>query len=240
MSPLFDAASQGETASGTSLTVPHTCSGNDRVLLVAMDVFHDAAGTVITGVTYAGVAMRRLELVRIYNAVPDSALYLFALMNPAVGTNNIVVSASPAQEIDLAAASWNMCGGLGVPVGRAVTPTTSISVEVSANPNDVIVDAFANFVGDSGTVTIGANQTAVSVNDNGSGLDSIRMSSQSGQNGGTMSWSWVNSDQSALIAVPLLPLSNDKPSGRNRNLDLMLMEDSDEGPFDDLDVRNWF
>lgn len=85
MAIAFDSSSSGGSASSPA-TFSHTCSGSDRILFVAAAA---NSGQTVTGVTYNGVSMTQL------NSVTDSATqYLFYLIAPATGTNNVVVSTS--------------------------------------------------------------------------------------------------------------------------------------------------
>lgn len=86
MANNFDASSSGEVLPGTSLTYSHTVgTGSDRLLLVGVQV--ETYG-LITGITYAGVAMTQLV------AQNDGGIgfYLYGLLAPASGANNVAVS----------------------------------------------------------------------------------------------------------------------------------------------------
>lgn len=89
MAIAFDAAADGGLVNpGTSLTWSHTCTGSNLILYVG--VFGDFTD-VITGATYNGVAMALVGSVR---APGDRFVYLFRLVGPSTGANNVVVSAS--------------------------------------------------------------------------------------------------------------------------------------------------
>lgn len=94
MAIAFDAKSEdyftGGT-SGTTITVSHTCTGSDRILLVGAWV---GAGTdTITGATYNGVSMTEINAVTTgFTTVKYTKL--FYLIAPAIGANNIVVTKS--------------------------------------------------------------------------------------------------------------------------------------------------
>lgn len=83
MAIAFDAAS-GATNNSTPLS--HTCSGADRLLVVA--ITGDNADN-LTGVTYAGVAM---TLGVKLNYTADRWNYFYYLVNPALGANDIAVT----------------------------------------------------------------------------------------------------------------------------------------------------
>lgn len=85
----FDNSAQGDTSAATSLTYSHTNTAGN-LLIVACGV---PATDSITGVTYAGVSMTLID--KIASGAPDGRwCYLFYLLAPATGANNVVVSSS--------------------------------------------------------------------------------------------------------------------------------------------------
>lgn len=102
MAIAFDAitnASFGGSAT-TSKTFSHTCTGSDRLLFV--NVHTDS--NVVTGVTYAGVAMTK-----IYGQATDYYNTVWALVAPATGANNVVISCSSSVNIIPMAVSYTGC-----------------------------------------------------------------------------------------------------------------------------------
>lgn len=83
MAIAIDASSQGQGAIGTTVTIAHTCTGTNLILVVIVTVQSGANPTV----TYNSVSMT-LQRSRISNP----AIYVFTLAAPATGTNNIVVT----------------------------------------------------------------------------------------------------------------------------------------------------
>jgi len=98
MALKVDAVSSG-TQSGGTLQFAHTCSGRNRILIVA-GATPNAGSDRWTGVTYNGVAMTRIATVT--NVNNDIRGYAYYLVNPTLGTHNIVVSTSG--DIDYASA----------------------------------------------------------------------------------------------------------------------------------------
>ncbi len=92
MAIAFDATSEG---SGTTspVTLSHTCTGSNLILMVGITIYDADPGSpdVVTGVTYNGVPMTQIGKVA---HTPDSEDYLYYLINPATGANNISVSLS--------------------------------------------------------------------------------------------------------------------------------------------------
>ena len=87
MAIAFDAVSVGlKSPSGTGpLVISHTCTGSDRILFVGCFA---TAGDVVTGVTYGGVAMTLVAK----HVAGSEYEYLYYLIAPATGTNDISIS----------------------------------------------------------------------------------------------------------------------------------------------------
>jgi hypothetical protein len=83
------------------LTYSHTCTGSDLVLFVMANCDGDAGA--ITGVTYNGVSM---TLIANQEVVFGQDLYLYGLINPATGANNVVVSWTSSGQCASASISW--------------------------------------------------------------------------------------------------------------------------------------
>lgn len=125
MAIAFDAitnASYGGSG-GTSKTYAHTVTGSQPLLFE--NVHTDS--NVVTGVTYAGVAMTK-----IFGQATDFYNTVWALVNPATGANNIVISCSSSVNIIPMTISYTGCAqslptafntgsGAGSPLGVAVT-----------------------------------------------------------------------------------------------------------------------
>lgn len=104
----FDAITEGTPVTGTSLTLSHTVgAGNNRILLVA----YQAAGTAdtVTGITYGGQAMTKL----ISSIAPDPisgpgqmAVGVYAMVAPASGANDVVITSSASTDIRGTAISY--------------------------------------------------------------------------------------------------------------------------------------
>lgn len=119
----------------SSLTWAHTCSGTERVLVVSF--FVSNAADTLTGITYAGVSMTRIAM----RANGSDRSYLYYLINPSTGTNNIVASFSPnSQYVWGAAESLNGASQTAQPDSYSsnaasgvttITYTTSVVVDGS-------------------------------------------------------------------------------------------------------------
>lgn len=96
MAVAFDAVTKGNdpTRGGTSETFSHTCSVlENRCLIVALCRNDDTttAADDVTGVTYGGVAMTQLTKINTSTTEPG-VLYLYGLLAPATGANNVIAT----------------------------------------------------------------------------------------------------------------------------------------------------
>lgn len=104
---IRDSRSTG-TAATNSLTFSHTTSGLNRALFVYI-VKEGSGGTTgdtVTGVTYGGVAMTQLKK-QDFQSIDNTWHYIYGLLSPTIGSNNIVVSASVAGSLTGFSASYN-------------------------------------------------------------------------------------------------------------------------------------
>jgi hypothetical protein len=150
MAIAFDAQSNGiQNTGGLTCTVSHTVTGTNCLLLVAC--FNDTTGGLptVTGATYNGVAMTQALSVA---APRPSNDYLFYLINPAVGTHNIVVTRSAGTNtLEVAAASYTGVSQTGFPDAQTSgTARGSTSLTTVAN-NTWIVAAITDAVTGGGT-----------------------------------------------------------------------------------------
>lgn len=102
MAIAFDLGTYGGFSVGASMTVAHTTTGANRYLVVAILGDETVPGNTVTGVTYAGVAMTLLRPAQLHNRY----FYLFGLANPAVGANNVIISASGSSFLQVMIASY--------------------------------------------------------------------------------------------------------------------------------------
>ena len=145
MAVAFDAATDGGEVLGTSLTFAHTCTGADRALVVG--IFVNSTTDHITGVTYAGSAMTRQSTVSTGNV---GRIYIYTLLAPASGANNVVVS-SASTTFSAGAVSFTGVGAVSG-VASAVANTVNIVSQTGA----MVVDMWAAYP----ATTQASNQTA--------------------------------------------------------------------------------
>lgn len=111
MAIAFDAATNSGNSSGTTKTFAHTCgSGANRILFVGC---YGGSTDILTGITYGGVAMTFLEKQTV--GFGDRYIYLYYLLNPASGANNVVISFSSSENCAADAVSYTGALQSGVP-----------------------------------------------------------------------------------------------------------------------------
>lgn len=140
MAIVKDAISTG-SISASSLTISHVISSGDNRLLVVGIL--GGSSDIITGVTYNGVAMTRVNVSNNGN----STAYLYYLLNPASGTHDIVISSSTSTFLAADAVSYT---GVNQDVPTATVTNTSSTTNfcfdniTPPNDNSIHVGAFAS------------------------------------------------------------------------------------------------
>lgn len=124
-----DSVTSGTAASGNpTLTFSHTCNGSNRILFVgAAGGNTGVAIDDITGATYAGVSMTLISKTFV---LADRYRYLFYLVAPATGANNVVISSSTSGFIAGNSLSYTGANQSGQPDSFAVNQATAASLTV--------------------------------------------------------------------------------------------------------------
>ena len=195
----LDATSDGTGTNVTSLTVAHTCSGVQRLLVVGVTLQDPSAADPNT-VTYGGVGMTNAGDVT--NGGMNTSIW--HLKAPATGANNIVVTMGiTANALHLGAQSFT---GIDqdAPVGSAVTASgssTAQTVTAVTTAGGYAFDAVA--IADNETLTLGADQTQVSQDTAGTlhkGAVSIERATDTST---VMSWSTAATETWCIITLPI-------------------------------------
>lgn len=122
MAVTLDATSSA-AVDAASITTSHTCSGSNRLLVVIITI--DGTETVSGTPTYAGVNMTQL-----LNIAPGNfRVYMYYLVAPSTGANNISISFSGGQDAGMMAVSYN-----GVDQGTPPTDGTAAGGDDNASP----------------------------------------------------------------------------------------------------------
>jgi hypothetical protein len=150
----FSAATTGQDAFTDVLTFSHTTSGADRLLLVGVT----CVNATISSVTYNGVGMTAVES-------GGASIRLYALVAPATGANNVVVTLSTDEAVCAVAASYTgvdqTTGYNGVQ--SSATGDGSPSLTVTSAAGNLVV-GMSGIIDNSGLTppvhTVGAGQTS--------------------------------------------------------------------------------
>ena len=119
----LDSANAGASGTGTSLTYAHTTAGSNRILFVGFAVTTQNTDD-ITGVTYNGVALTIVNKIKV-PTTDDRWTYLYYLVAPATGANNIVISSTSSTAKTANAVSYTGASQTGVPDSSATNTATS-------------------------------------------------------------------------------------------------------------------
>ena len=137
----FDNSADGGNNGGstTSLTYPYTVGTNSNRLLL-VNLIGDLSADDISSVTYAGAPMTLLDKVQ---TPGDRWHYLYYLLAPASGENNVVVTAASSHYLISESASWYNVAQSGQP-GAYTTNTAnagvvSLTTSLPASSNQAIV-----------------------------------------------------------------------------------------------------
>ena len=128
MAIALDAVTNNSSATATSITYSHTCTGSDRMLFVWVS---SGGGDFVTGVTYAGVSMTQLG--KIKQGSIAGYTYLYCLFAPSTWANNIVCSASSSTAWNTMATSYTWVNQSNTMDATATSSITSATLNFSTN-----------------------------------------------------------------------------------------------------------
>lgn len=195
MAIAFDAkVDQTFTIGGTSLTFAHVVgSGSNRLLVVGIE--GNLTTDNITGVTYAGVSM---TLVAKFLSLNSRWEYMFYLLNPTSGSNNVVISSNATTNIVAASASYTGVKQSGQPDASStadqLTGTNITGTVTVVAANSWLIAFGSNQVTNSPTA--GANTTIRTINAR------FMMDSNSDQAAGSRSMNYdIGSSGSANMTI---------------------------------------
>lgn len=161
MAIAFDATATGVGNPTTSLTISHTCSGSNRVLFLHIQTGSDATPTDLTSVTYAG---QNMTLVDRRSISATEFVYLYYIINPASGTNDIVISRTTSGFTGGNSASYTGAQQSGIPdastTNSGASPLATSITTIADNCWAVI--AFTNGSGNFGGITGGTARQSTS------------------------------------------------------------------------------
>lgn len=208
MAIALDTASTYKTQfPGTSLTWAHTCTGSNLILIVTTTV---EQGDRVTSVTYNGVAMT--QGIKASNSTDE--LYIYYLVNPSTGANNIVVNVSPSSDIHGASASYTGASQTGQPDATNSVRNIAIgagdhtvSLTVVAN-NSWLVATYSSLTSSPVSAVNGVNRTGTF--DQGALFDSNGAVSAGAQ---TIGMHWNAIDTQTIVGLAFSPAVTAQNSG---------------------------
>ena len=202
-----DANSNGN-ASATSLTFSHTCGGANRLLLVGVTTYGGAAVDIVTGITYNGTSLTKIDHQNCNALAPTAHLYY--LIAPSTGANNIVISTSLTGLIIGIGASYTGCKQTGQPDGTSKNNTggaTSLSSSITTTADNSWMTAM--FTVNNGTSPTASAGSSILVNETGSGQNSNCFLDSNGAKTPAGSYSigltWTSSNRAAIVAASISP-----------------------------------
>lgn len=204
MSIAFD-SSAGSQVSGTSaLTYSHTCAGSNRLLLVGVTISNDLL--TVSGITYGGVAMTQID----DQTATQAHSYLYYLIAPTAGANNVVISTSGNQVIIANSVSYTGVRQVTQPDAHNKIAGVSLVLSV-VNGGCWIIGAASAAIGGGVTFTAGSGFTLRSQGNQGGIMNGIEDSNgpvPTGNN--TVAFSTSSGSPSTVIAASLvvLPIVN--------------------------------
>lgn len=143
MAIAVDATSTGTSTAGTTVTVSHTCTGSDLVLIV----FAGAQDGVTTPTcTYNGVSMTQGTTRDIGGEMSSTVFYL---VGPATGTHDIVLTKGSGDEFGVMGISFTGAGGVSATAsnsGGNLDTTATVTVTTGTTGNGYVVAGGANNV----------------------------------------------------------------------------------------------
>ena len=228
----IDTESKG-SATATSVTVSHAVNAaNNQMLIVQAFADFNVAGN-ITGVTYGGVAMTRIDL-------QDSGrIGAWYLLNPSAGTANIVVSQSVSRTV--IAFGTSVQGVSNSPpfgfTAYAATGTAPFGVACQSSGGYVVLEVS----GDSGgttTWTAAGAQTASTVETLGT-VSAVKGIAP-GNFSAAMTWSVSGQNLPRNLGFSVFPINVTYPPSRRRSTIALTADPSDQDYKSELTLLRWF
>ena len=205
-SPYRSITSDTSNHSAASYTVSHTTKGENRCLVVVLQLENTGADP--SSITYDGVALTKGE-----STSGTGAMYtaIYYLVNPTIGTNNLVVAWRHADgSTNFAAEDYAYIHAINLvgidqdsPVRNSEKTTntgTSITDDITTVAGDFVISSMV--AEDSPSVTAGANQTEIYDVVSGAGIFSYNISFEKATTTTTtMSYTLGASEPAHLVTV---------------------------------------
>jgi len=220
----LDATSSAANQSSYPITVSHTCSGSNRILIVGVTCANSSAAT-ISGVTYNSVAMTQIATIN-ETTNQNRSSWLYYLIAPATGAHDVVVSfsATPTDFANVGVASYTGVMQSGQPDAFGTATSGASTVTSSSKSITTIADrcwlvgiacnsAGTTNTADAGTVFRLSLYQRTSVGYEGYFLDSNGQVGTAGSHALGYSWSGGASRQQIIVASLAPFIASDVNSG---------------------------
>ena len=204
-SPYRSITSDTSNNGAASYTVSHTTKGENRCLVVVLQL--ETQGADPTSITYDGAALTKAE-----STSGTGAMYtaIYYLVNPTIGTNNLVVTWITAGGTQFAAGDYAYIHAINLvgidqdsPVRNSEKTTntgTSITDDITTVAGDFVISSMV--VEDDPAVTVGANQTSIYAIQSGADVFAYNISFEKATTTTTtMSYSFGASEPAHLVTV---------------------------------------
>ena len=205
-SPYRSITSDTSNHSAASYTVSHTTKGENRCLVVVLQL--ESQGADPSSITYDGAALTKAE-----STSGTGAMYtaIYYLVNPTIGTNNLVVAWRHADgSTNFAADDYAYIHAINLvgidqdsPVRNSEKTTntgTSITDDITTVAGDFVISSMV--VEDDPAVTVGANQTSIYAIQSGADVFAYNISFEKATTTTTtMSYSFGASEPAHLVTV---------------------------------------
>jgi fibronectin-binding autotransporter adhesin len=207
----FDAVGPGPagqgTATVTSITWSHTCSGTNRYVIVGASYGKNPDTGVTMSATFGGTAMTSLGVIHSGGGT-TGFVQLWALKNPTVGANTVVVTATTAGDISGGSISFNnvdQTNSAGTPVTASTSSdATSFSANITGTTIGNMVVGVASY-GSSVGISASTQTLRYSKALNGNTSSGNNAGATAPANGGTVTigFSGTSLDAWGLVGVEL-------------------------------------
>ena len=199
-----DATSEGNAASGESLTFSHVNGAiSNTVLLVGFII--EVIGDPAPAVTYGGVSMTQAV---VENNVALGWVYIYYLAGPATGDNNVVIDWTGSAANHAISSSYTGCSQTGIPDSSATGEVAAGSSPLTVSTTVVADNCWLACFGASNlqTIAVGTGTNLVNDTNGGYGLfgDSngvVGTGSQSQQ------VTWGGSNNVELVVISFAPVA---------------------------------
>lgn len=205
--PTIENVSIGSNIVQDGITISHTTSGSNRLMLVCIGYVNDDFQTV-TSVTYNGTALASQVQI---NEFDDGYVEIFSLIEPDTGTHDVVVTLSSA----LITSDGLIVGVVTLTDAHQSTPITATAAnnettEGQVNPALVTISSATAelvigicVVEDEGNIAADSGQT--SLFERTTGHSTLDGSAKDGNTSVTLSWDFAIGDHWAAAAVSIAP-----------------------------------